>query len=77
MVLVGHPKELNISDSAEFVDFNYVSKVTKVNAAALASLALAPASPKNVEMKIAKLENDTNLAWAANSEPDLAGCRVV
>ena len=71
------PKKLNISDLAEFVDINYVSKVTKVNAAALASLALAPASSKNVEMKFAKLESDTNLAWVANSEPDLAGYRVV
>ena len=71
------PKKLNISDLAEFVDINYVSKVTKVNAAALASLALAPASSKNVEMKFAKLESDTNLAWVANSEPDLTEYSVV
>ena len=68
---------VQLGDLAAFVDFNYVSKVTKVNAAALASLALAPASPRQVEMKITQLENDTNLAWAANSEPDVAGYRVV
>ena len=44
---------------------------------ALASLALAPAAPNKVEMDFARLENDTTLRWQANSEPDLAGYKIV
>ncbi|MEW6128693.1 MAG: M28 family metallopeptidase [Acidobacteriota bacterium] len=64
-------------DLPEFVDFNYVAQVARVNAAALASLALAPAAPKKVEMETARLENDTTIRWEANREPDLAGYRIV
>ncbi|MEW6370516.1 MAG: M28 family peptidase [Pseudomonadota bacterium] len=64
-------------DLIDFVDFDYAAKVTKVNAAALASLALAPAAPKDVKVRTANLTNDTTLVWAANAEPDLAGYRIV
>jgi hypothetical protein len=66
-----------IGDLAQFVDFDYVAKVARVNAAALASLALAPAVPGKVRIITAKLDNHTELAWAPNTEPDLAGYRVV
>jgi hypothetical protein len=64
-------------DLPEFVDFNYVAQVTRINAAALASLSLAPAPPSKVEMETARLENDTTLRWEANKEPDLAGYQIV
>lgn len=64
-------------DLVEFVDFNYVAQVTRVNASALASLALAPAAPSNVEVETVRLENDTTLRWEANKEPDLAGYQIV
>jgi hypothetical protein len=64
-------------DLIEFDDFNYIAKVARVNAAALASLALAPAAPREVGIRIDKLENDTTLVWAPNGEPDLAGYRIV
>jgi hypothetical protein len=64
-------------DLVEFVDFNYVAQVTRVNASALASLALAPAAPSNVEMETIRLENDTTLRWEANKEPDVAGYEIV
>lgn len=64
-------------DLPQFVDIDYVTRVARVNAAALASLALAPAAPAQVQMKTAQLENDTELVWQANQEPDLAGYRVV
>lgn len=64
-------------DLPEFVDFNYVANVARVNAAALASLARAPAAPAKVEVETLKLENDTVLRWAAGTEPDLAGYRIV
>jgi hypothetical protein len=68
---------LQIGDLPEFVDPDYVAQVARVNAAALASLALAPASPQGVKIITAKLDNHTDLAWTANTEPDLAGYRVV
>lgn len=64
-------------DLPEFVDFAYLADVARVNAAALATLARAPASPDNVEVETARLENDTELSWSANREPDLAGYRIV
>ncbi|HBI71137.1 MAG TPA: aminopeptidase [Massilia sp.] len=64
-------------DLIEFVDFDYTAKVAKVNAAALASLALAPSAPKDVKVRTDKLVNDSTLVWAANPEPDVAGYRIV
>ena len=64
-------------DLPEFVDPQYVARVARVNAAALATLALAPAAPQKVQMITAKLENDSTLAWQANNEPDLLGYRIV
>jgi hypothetical protein len=64
-------------DTPEFVDFNYVTNVTRVNAASLARLALAPARPKNVGMVTTRLGNDTELKWDANPETDLIGYEIV
>lgn len=64
-------------DLPEYVDFGYVADVTRVNAAALATLALAPACPTEVEVETTRLENDTRLKWKANREPDLGGYRIV
>ena len=64
-------------DLPEFVDFAYIANVARVNAAALASLALAPAAPKNVGIVTTRLGNDTELKWDANLEPDLAGYEIV
>ena len=64
-------------DLPEFVDFAYAANVARVNAAALATLALAPSRPKNVNILTARLTNDTDLKWEANKEPDLAGYEIV
>lgn len=66
-----------IGDLPQYNDYNYIAKVARVNAAALSSLALAPAAPQKVQVRTAKLQNDTELVWQANSEPDLAGYRIV
>ncbi len=68
---------LQYGDLPEFVDPDYVAKVTRVNTAALASLAYAPAAPSKVQVKTQQLENDTHLVWEANTDADLAGYRVV
>lgn len=64
-------------DLPQFVDFAYIANVARVNAAALANLAQAPARPKNVRIVTARLTNDTDLKWDANREPDLAGYEIV
>jgi hypothetical protein len=66
-----------IGDLVDYVDPDYVAQVARVNAASLASLALAPAAPQDVKVKTANLDNGTDLVWKANTEPDLAGYRVV
>lgn len=66
-----------IGDLVEYVDPDYVAQVARVNAASLASLALAPAAPQDVKVKTANLDNGTDLVWKANAEPDLAGYRIV
>ncbi|HEV2883699.1 MAG TPA: M28 family metallopeptidase [Pyrinomonadaceae bacterium] len=68
---------IQYGDLLQFVDFNYIGNVARVNAAALAALALAPARPKNVGLVTARLTNDTDLKWEANKEPDLAGYEIV
>jgi Zn-dependent M28 family amino/carboxypeptidase len=68
---------VSYGDVADAVDFGYVAQVARVNLAALAGLALAPAVPSGVEVETSRLENDTALHWQPNREPDLAGYRVV
>ncbi|MGZ5067802.1 MAG: fibronectin type III domain-containing protein, partial [Usitatibacter sp.] len=51
--------------------------VARVNAAALAALALGPSVPREVEMENIRLEADTTLRWKRNPEPDVAGYRIV
>ncbi|MHA4870246.1 M28 family peptidase [Duganella sp. PWIR1] len=66
-----------IGDLPQYNDYNYIAKVARVNAAALSTLALAPAAPQKVQVRTSKLQNDTELVWQANGEPDLAGYRIV
>jgi len=68
---------VQFGDLPEFVDFAYVANVARVNAAALAALALAPSRPKGVTIVAQRLSNDTELRWDANKEPDLAGYEIV
>ncbi|HEY0728488.1 MAG TPA: M28 family metallopeptidase [Pyrinomonadaceae bacterium] len=63
-------------DLPQFVDFDYVANVARVNAAALAMLAYAPARPTGVTI-VSRLSDDTELRWEANKEPDLYGYEIV
>lgn len=63
-------------DTPEFVDFEYVANVTRINAASLARLALAPPRPKNVVITN-RLGNDTELKWDASTASDIAGYEIV
>ncbi|HSA94273.1 MAG TPA: M28 family metallopeptidase [Terriglobales bacterium] len=50
-------------DLPKFVDYEYVANVARLNAAALASLASAPAPPANVRLLTKELENDSTIVW--------------
>jgi hypothetical protein len=64
-------------DVVEMVDFAYVAQVARINAAAMAAMALAPASPTDVGFRTGRQEYDTTLVWKAAAEPDVAGYRIV
>ena len=73
---------VQFGDLAQFVDYDYVARVAKVNGAALWSLAANPATPKNLQIHTTPPAgfagiNTTTLSWDANPEPDLAGYEVV
>jgi hypothetical protein len=54
---------IEYGDVPKFVDYDYVAAVARLNAATLASLALAPAPPANVHLLTKDLENDSTLTW--------------
>ncbi|MEU1811995.1 M20/M25/M40 family metallo-hydrolase [Micromonospora aurantiaca (nom. illeg.)] len=64
-------------DLPEFCDFGYITRVARVNAATLWSLAQAPGTPRGVTVVTTNLTNDTTLRWQRGPEPDLAGYEVV
>jgi hypothetical protein len=64
-------------DTPQYVDFGYVANATRVNLIALASLANAPAKPRNVGIVTARLTSDTELKWDANTDADIAGYEIV
>jgi len=68
---------IQFGDLPQFVDFEYLAGVARVNAAALASLARAPSPPAGVRIETLQLENKTTLSWRANPEADLAGYEIV
>jgi Zn-dependent M28 family amino/carboxypeptidase len=51
-------------DLPKFVDYDYVGNVARLNAAALASLAWAPAPPVNVRLLTKAVQNDSTLEWS-------------
>ena len=73
---------VQFGDLLEFVDFDYVARVTKVNAATIWALATNPGTPKNLVIHTAPPPglpgtNLTTLGWSANPESNIAGYEVV
>jgi len=54
---------VEFGDLPKFVNFDYVARVARLNAAALASLASAPTPPAKVRMQTKNLDNDSTLTW--------------
>jgi hypothetical protein len=61
---------IEYGDLPKFVDFNYVANVARLNAATLASLALAPAPPREVKLETKKLDNNTELVWTPSARDE-------
>ncbi len=65
-------------DTIDGVDFNYVAKLTALNAVSLAGMASAPPPPADVSIEGA-VTADTTLKWARPGKaqaPDLAGYKI-
>ncbi len=57
---------IKYGDLPEFMDFEYLRKVTCANLATLANLALSPFSPTDVGIEIKELTNFSDLVWKAS-----------
>jgi len=66
---------IRYGDLADAMDFDYASRITAVNAVSLASLAWAPAAPRNVRIAGA-VRPSTTLRWDRAGDPNVAGYRV-
>lgn len=64
-------------DTPEYVDFEYVANVARINMIALASLAYGPAKPKGVAFATNRQSNDTEVRWQAGTDTDLAGYEIL
>lgn len=62
-------------DVPDAVDFDYAAKITALNAAALAELAWAPASPQGVTIRGA-VQPHTTLRWEPVASQNLLGYRI-
>jgi len=73
---------VQLGDLIQYVDFNYIARVTGVNAAALWALASSPGTPKGVQIHTTPPvsfagTNFTTLTWSANPESNVTGYEVV
>ena len=68
---------IEYGDLPKFVDFDYVARVARLNAATLASLASAPAPPANVHLLTKDLENDSTLTWEKSPGGSASGYEIL
>lgn len=66
-------------DLPEFCDYGFISRVGKVNLAAMYSLAQSPGMPRNVNVNTSALANDATFLWDAPSDGEgaVGGYEVV
>jgi hypothetical protein len=73
---------VQLGDLIQYVDFDYVARVTRVNAAALWGLASSPSTPQNAQIHTTPPVNFagtnlTTISWNANPESNLVGYEIV
>jgi len=64
-------------DLPEYVDYNYLQKVTRMNLSVMANLGLSVQEPENVTVVTTGLTNKTNLKWDAPKGKTPAGYYVL
>jgi hypothetical protein len=70
-------KGTQFGDLPEFMDFEYMRKVTGANLATLSNLGWSPKAPKNVGIKISELTNFSDLVWSAPEGKPVFGYQVL
>lgn len=74
---VRNEKSIQFGDLPEYMDFEYLRKVTCANLAAFSSLGLAPKSPINVGIEIKELTNFTTLTWKSAEIKKVFGYNIL
>jgi len=64
-------------DLLKFVDFEYLTGVTRLNVATVALLASAPAPPADVKLQTKELVNSSTLHWTASPDGRAVGYEVL
>lgn len=64
-------------DLEEFLDYEYIARVAKVDLAAMWSLANAPGKATNVRVDTSNISNDTKLLWTKSRSPGVKGYEIV
>ena len=64
-------------DLPEYIDYNYLQKVTRMNMSVMANLGLSSQEPENVIVQTSGLTNKTALKWAAPKGKKPAGYYVL
>jgi len=70
-------KGTQFGDLPEFMDFEYMRKVTCANLATLSNLGWSPKAPNNVGVKITELTNFSDLVWTAPEGRNIYGYNVL
>jgi Zn-dependent M28 family amino/carboxypeptidase len=68
---------IQYGDLPEFVDFEYMRKITGINLASLASMASAPSEPQNVVIDVRRLSNTSILKWDSPQNGSAKGYYVL
>ncbi len=68
---------IQYGDLPEFMDFDYLRKVSCSNLATLTNLALAPRSPQNVGIEVKNITNSSTLIWKAPEGKAPFGYKIV
>jgi Peptidase family M28 len=68
---------VQFGDLPQFVDFNFLARVTRVVGSSLAALARSPQTPTNAVVDASMLSVDTTLRWTKSPDPDVVGYEVV